>query len=130
MKDGKSTFEKKCRLCHSLQLVLGKTKEHKGWVQTVKRMVTYGAPLKAEERMNVVGYLSARSSFERRCAKCHEPTRVVPDDDNQRDWPVILKRMSAHVADLEKDNAGGNGTLTDGEMEGIAAFLTVVLGGP
>ena len=130
MKGGKGAFEKKCRLCHSLQLALGKAKGREAWIQTVKRMVMYGAPLKAGERNDVVAYLSARSTFERNCARCHEPTRVVPDNDVQRDWQEILKRMSGHLAELEKKEPGSSGgSMTSGDREEIAAFLTVILGG-
>ena len=130
MKGGKVAFEKKCRFCHTLQLALAKTKEREAWTQTVKRMVMYGAPLKASERNGVVAYLSARSTFERSCAVCHEPTRVVPDDDGKRDWKGILKRMSDHLAELEKEKPGSSGgSMTDADREEIAAFLTVILGG-
>ena len=125
---GKASFEKKCSLCHSLGLVLSKVKTRAEWTHATKRMVTYGAPLNTNERDSVVSYLSARSSFERNCNSCHEPSRVVPDDDGQRDWKAILERMSSHLTEKKKKEAPkGEERFSDEDIREIAAFLTVIL---
>jgi cytochrome c2 len=127
---GKGVLEKKCKLCHSLRLPLAKIYDREEWTIAVKRMVTYGAPLNATERNDVIAYLAGRSSFSRNCSACHEAARVVPDDDGGRDWMAILKRMSGHLGELEaKGLSKGIAPLSDEAREEIAAFLTVILGG-
>ena len=93
-------------------------------------MVTYGAPLDATERNNVIAYLSGRSSFARNCSTCHDAARVVSDDDKGRDWMALLQRMSTHLGELEsKGLSKGIAPLSDEGLEEIAAFLTVIIGG-
>ena len=114
----------------ALRLPLAKVYDRAGWTVSVKRMVTYGAPLNAAERDDVIGYLTGRSSFAQNCSTCHDATRVVPDDDKGRDWSALLKRMSAHLGELEsKGLSKGISSLSDETREEIAAFLTVILGG-
>ena len=130
LRAGKGVLEKKCKLCHSLRLPLAKVYDREEWKVSVKRMVTYGAPLDAGERNDVIAYLAGRSSFARNCSACHDATRVVPDDDRGRDWMTLLKRMSRHLGDLEaKGLSKGSVQLSDKESEEIAAFLTIILGG-
>jgi cytochrome c5 len=130
LRAGKGVLEKKCKLCHSLRLPLAKVYDREEWTAAVKRMVTYGAPLNAGERNDVIAYLAGRSSFARNCSACHDATRVVPDDDGGRDWTTLLKRMSGHLSELEaKGLSKGNSQLSGEENEEIAAFLTVILGG-
>ena len=127
---GKVVLEKKCKLCHSLRLPLAKVYDRVEWTVSVKRMVTYGAPLNAAERNNVISYLAGRSSFARNCSACHDAARVVPDDDKGRDWTALLKRMSTHLGELEnKGMSKGIASMSDEALEEIAAFLTVILGG-
>jgi cytochrome c2 len=128
-RSGKSVLEKKCKLCHSLRLPLSKVYSRDEWKVAVKRMVTYGAPLDAGERTDLIAYLAGRSSFARNCSGCHDAARVVPDDDGGRDWTAILKRMSGHVGELEaKGLSRGIAPLPDDALEEIAAFLTIILG--
>ena len=127
---GKGVLEKKCKLCHSLRLPRAKVYDRKEWTVAVKRMVTYGAPLNAAERKDVIAYLAGHSSFARNCSACHDVARVVPDDDKGRDWTALLKRMSTHLGELEsKGLSKGSAALSDETLEEIAAFLTVILGG-
>lgn len=123
---GKAVLQKKCKFCHSLSRTLAKNKDRGGWSQTVKRMVTYGAPLNKAEREEVTDYLAAKSSFETSCNACHSNLRVLSDSALGTDWTKTVERMSAHLDELAKKDAE-KATLTPEEVEAIAAYLTLVI---
>jgi mono/diheme cytochrome c family protein len=126
MRGGKELFEKSCRLCHGLDRSLYPPREAALWPQIVKRMVAYGAPLKAEQRPLVARYLAAQSTFALKCASCHEATRVVGDTPGQRDWQKLAERMGAHARELEK-HGKAKAAFAPEELADIAAFLQVVI---
>jgi len=128
MKSGRALFEKSCTFCHGLDRSLAPPREATAWVQIVKRMVAYGAPLNAEQRSLVVRYLAARSTFASKCASCHEATRVVGDTSGPRDWKALTERMGGHVRELEaQGKAPAGGGFTPEELAEIAVFLQVVI---
>lgn len=128
MTAGKELFEKSCKLCHGLDRSLSLTRDASAWEMIVKRMVSYGAPLNAEQRPPVVLYLATRSTFAAKCAACHEATRVVSDTPGPRDWQALTGRMAGHVRDLESQGkAPAGAAFSPEELADIAAFLQVVL---
>ena len=128
MKSGRELFERSCKLCHGLDRSLAMTREAQDWVQIVKRMVTYGAPLNAEQRPLVVRYLATRSTFADKCGGCHELTRVVGDKPGVQDWKTLTGRMAGHVREFEKQGKAPAGTaFTLQELTDIAALLQVVI---
>ena len=125
MGKGKEAFEKRCRLCHSLQLPLSKQKSRTEWEASVKRMVLYGTPLGREDRGLVVSYLTARSTFEKHCNRCHSVTKVLslaPDSD----WKETVSRMAAHWKELG-ETGESKAEFTEEQIEEIAAFLAVIV---
>jgi mono/diheme cytochrome c family protein len=128
MKTGKELFERNCKLCHGLDRSLAASHDAAAWGQIVKRMVTYGAPLNAEQRSLVTRYLATRSVFAGKCGSCHEATRVVGDKPVARDWKALAQRMAGHVKELEKQGkAPSGGGFTPAELEDIAALLQAVV---
>jgi mono/diheme cytochrome c family protein len=126
MRSGKELFEKSCNLCHGLDRSLAPPRDAALWEKIVKRMVTYGAPLNAGQRPLVARYLATQSVFARKCATCHEATRVVGDAPGQRDWKALTGRMAGHVRDLEKQGKAP-AAFSPEELADIAALLQVVL---
>lgn len=129
MRVGKKLFEENCRLCHGLDRVLAPPRNPALWGEIVKRMVSYGAPLNAEQRPLVVRYLAARSVFAAKCGRCHEATRVIGDAPGPpRDWKALAERMAGHQRDLEKEGKAAAGdAFTPEELADLAALLQVTI---
>jgi len=128
MQSGKELFEKFCRLCHGLDRALYPPREAALWGQIVKRMVSYGAPLNAQQRPLVTRYLATRSVFAQKCGACHEATRVVGDAPGPRDWKALAERMAVHARELESQGkAPAAGAFTPEELVDIAALLQIVI---
>lgn len=128
MTSGRELFERFCKLCHGLDRSLAMTREAQDWVQIVKRMVAYGAPLNAEQRPLVVRYLATRSTFSDKCGGCHELTHVVSDKPGVQDWKTLAGRMAGHAREFEKQGkAPAGAALTPEELADIAALLQVVI---
>ena len=126
MAAGKATFEKSCGFCHSLDRSLSRTKDRAGWMQTVKRMVTYGAPLDSGQREGVTAYLTAQSNFRAGCNSCHSNLKVLAEPAGNKDWKVTMERMSGHLKELAAKDKDAK-VLSDGEIEEIGALLSVVI---
>lgn len=59
--DGKSLFEQKCGLCHSIKRPMSKKKTKEKWEKTVMRMKnTNGCPITDEQAEAIIRYLSQR----------------------------------------------------------------------
>jgi len=122
--DGKAAFEKKCSFCHSLARTLSQNKERGQWSMTVKRMVSYGAPLNSGQRQAVTAYLTAKSNFETNCNACHSNLRVLSGDAFTQDWKTTVGRMAKHLEELAaKDKEARQ--LTAEEIDEIAAYLSL-----
>lgn len=121
---GKTAFEKKCSFCHSLARTLAQNKSRSQWSTTVKRMVSYGAPLNRSERDAVTSYLTAKSNFETSCNSCHSSLRVLSDEAIKKDWSETVGRMAKHLSELAaKDKEARQ--LTEEEIGEIAAYLSL-----
>ena len=57
-KEAKALFEIKCSLCHSLDRPTSKKMSYDGWLSTVHRMKSNGAPLTDEEAEIIAAYLA------------------------------------------------------------------------
>ena len=125
MRSGKELFEKHCGLCHGLDRSLAPPREAALWPKIVKRMVAYGAPLKADQRPLVARYLATQSVFAQKCGVCHEASRVVGDQPGARDWQAISGRMAEHARELETQGKAP-AAFTPEELADIAALLQVV----
>ena len=128
MKTGRDLFERSCMLCHGLDRSLAMTRDASAWGLIVKRMVAYGSPLNAEQRLLVVRYLATRSVFAGKCSGCHELTRVVSDKPGVQDWKTLTGRMAGHVREFEKQGKAPAGvSFAPEELTDIAALLQVVI---
>lgn len=128
IRSGKELFEKTCTLCHGLDRALHPPRDAAAWTPLVKRMVAYGAPLKAGQRPLVVRYLATRSLFAQRCATCHETTRVVGDAPGARDWKALTARMGEHLKELQaQGKAPAGAAVTPEDLADIAALLQVAI---
>lgn len=56
----KSVIEKRCYVCHNLDIVLKAKKSNDEWEKTIDRMIGYGARLNEEERDAIIKYLSEK----------------------------------------------------------------------
>ena len=126
LRDGKAKMEQYCVLCHSLSRVLSKTTDRKGWDDTVKRMVTHGAPFNTEFRASVVNYLTAKSSFETHCNACHSNLRVLSSKALGADWMATTGRMAKHMEELSHKDPEAR-LLSEEDIRNIAAYLTIVI---
>lgn len=126
LRDGKATMEKACKMCHSLSRALSTNKDREGWDQTVKRMVTYGAPLNKGQRDAVASYLTAKSSFETNCNACHSNLRVLSDSALGTDWKATVDRMVKHLEELSKKDQEAR-QISEEEAQDIGAYLTIVI---
>ncbi len=55
-----SILEKRCYICHKLDIVYKAKKSPAEWEKTIDRMIGYGARLNDEEQEAIIKYLSER----------------------------------------------------------------------
>ena len=120
IRTGKERFERACKFCHNLERSLTKVKSRDEWSLTVKRMVTYGAPLNAVQRDAVTAYLGARSLFDSNCNSCHSSLRVLAKPVKGTEWSKTIERMGSHLKGLGGEE-GQMKQLAQSEVEDIAA---------
>ena len=103
--EGRSLFEQKCVICHSLERSLAVQADRAGWEATVKRMIAKGAKLDKAQVEPILGYLSAKSAFETKCNACHDLQRPLTAIKNAEQWKATVLRMAAmkpgHLADAD-----------------------------
>lgn len=59
---GEALVQSKCSMCHTLDRVNSVKYDEAKWTETVERMVTNGAVLTAEEKTEIIAYLTARDA--------------------------------------------------------------------
>lgn len=59
---GKDVLLRACTTCHAATLITQQRKPAAEWAKTVDKMVSWGAPLAAEERQGLIDYLAALRS--------------------------------------------------------------------
>ncbi len=57
--EGRAIFEASCSSCHEIGDATSRRKDLAGWKATVAKMVSYGAPVAAEDQQRIVAYLAA-----------------------------------------------------------------------
>lgn len=115
IKAGKAMFEKKCKMCHSLEQALDETKSRDDWEGTVNMMKGNGLEISDEERAMVVDYLAAESLLDVKCSVCHQTSRPLSKNKSYDGWKTTVTRMSGKKP----------GHLSEAEIEEIASFLAV-----
>jgi mono/diheme cytochrome c family protein len=75
-----------------------------------------GAEADKAERAQIVEYLLTKNTFEAKCSACHPTDRPLGQSKSAADWLATVQRMSAKRA----------GHLTEAEVAGIAAYLSLV----
>jgi cytochrome c5 len=112
----KSTFEKVCSVCHGLDRPNAKTLDAEAWGKVVDRMKGHGAAVDAEARQKILGWLTAKSTFEAKCSVCHGTDRPLGKSKSRADWTATVQRMGAKKP----------GLLSEAEAATIAAYLSIV----
>jgi cytochrome c5 len=56
---GENVFNSKCGTCHSLELALSKSYSRDKWVDTIKRMKSYGLDISRGETKEAAAYLAS-----------------------------------------------------------------------
>lgn len=59
---GEALVQSKCSMCHTLDRVNSAKYDEAKWTETVDRMVRNGAVLTAEEKTEIIAYLTARDA--------------------------------------------------------------------
>lgn len=114
--EGRSLYESKCATCHTLERSLAVKSDRAGWESTVNRMITQGAQLDKAQVEPILGYLSAKSSFETKCNACHDLQRPLTAIKNPEQWKATVTRMAAMQP----------GTLADADAGAITLYLSLV----
>ena len=114
--DGRALFEKKCATCHPLERSLVVQADRAGWESTIKRMIAKGADLDKTQVEPILGYLSAKSSFETKCNTCHDLQRPLAAIKNAEQWKATVQNMSAKKA----------GHLAEADAGAITLYLSLV----
>jgi len=92
---GRALFEKKCDPCHSLDRSLDTQQDRADWEKTIIRMIRKGAQIDKAQLSPILGYLSAKSSFETKCNTCHDLQRPLTAIKNPEAWQATVARMSS-----------------------------------
>ena len=114
--EGRTLFESKCVTCHTLERSLAVQADRAGWENTIKRMIAKGAKLDKAQVEPILGYLSAKSSFETRCNTCHDLQRPLTAIKDPEQWKATVARMAAMKP----------GTLADADAGAITLYLSLV----
>ena len=112
--EGKAAFEENCLECHSLEWPLKKIATREEWEFTLTKMANTGAVLSKKQRVQVLEYLVAKSSFQVKCSVCHGLDRPLEKNKEFQEWMETVKRMAAKKPEH----------LTDEEIKAISGFLT------
>lgn len=105
--EGKTLFEKNCATCHTLERSLVKKTDRAGWEGTIKKMVAAGAKIGETQSGQILGYLTAKSTFETKCNTCHDLAQPLTAIKNVDEWKATVVRMGAmKPGHLAADEAG------------------------
>jgi cytochrome c5 len=114
--EGKALFEETCNTCHGLDKTLGKTANREGWSATISRMIANGAQLDNGQSEAILGYLTAKSTFETKCNTCHDLDQPLTAIKSPELWRETVLRMSAMKP----------GHINDAEAGAITLYLSLV----
>ncbi len=111
--EGKAAFEDNCMECHSLEWPLKKIATREEWELTLTKMANTGAVLSKKQRVQVLEYLVAKSSYQVKCSVCHGLERSLEKNKEFQAWMETVRRMAAKKPEH----------LTDEEIQAISGFL-------
>ncbi len=57
--EGRAIFEANCSSCHEITDATSQAKDLAGWTETIVKMVSYGAPVAAQDQERIAAYLAA-----------------------------------------------------------------------
>jgi cytochrome c5 len=114
--EGRALFEKTCKTCHGLDKSLGKTADRGAWKSTIDRMIANGARIDESQTEMILGYLTAKSTFETKCNTCHDLDRPLTAIKSPELWRETVLRMSAMK----------QGHINDAEAGAITLYLSLV----
>lgn len=112
--EGKAAFEDNCMECHSLEWPLKKIATREEWELTLTKMANTGAVLSKKQRVQVLEYLVAKSSYQVKCSVCHGLERSLEKNMEFQAWMETVRRMASKKPEH----------LTDEEIQAISGFLT------
>lgn len=112
--EGKEAFEENCIECHSLEWPLKKIATRQEWVDTLSKMATKGAVLSKKNKLQVLEYLVAKSTFQQKCSVCHGLERPLEKNKEFQAWMETVRRMAAKKPEH----------LTEEEIQAVSGFLT------
>lgn len=112
--EGKEAFEENCIECHSLEWPLKKIATRQEWVDTLSKMASKGAVLSKKKKLQVLEYLVAKSTFQRKCSVCHGLERPLEKNKEFQAWMETVRRMAAKKPEH----------LTEEEIQAVSGFLT------
>ena len=112
--EGKEAFEENCIECHSLEWPLKKIANREEWVLTLTKMANTGAVLSKKQRLQVLEYLVAKSTFQTKCSVCHGLERPLEKNKEFQGWVETVRRMAAKKPEH----------LTEEEIQAVSGFLT------
>jgi len=112
--EGKEAFEENCIECHSLEWPLKKIATRQEWVDTLSKMATKGAVLSKKNKLQVLEYLVAKSTFQQKCSVCHGLERPLEKNKEFQAWMETVRRMAAKKPEH----------LTEEERQAVSGFLT------
>ena len=112
--EGKEAFEENCLECHSLEWPLKKIATREEWDITLTKMANTGAVLSKKQRLQVLEYLVAKSTFQQKCSACHGLERPLEKNKEFQEWVATVRRMASKKPEH----------LTEKEIQAVSGFLT------
>ena len=86
----------------------------KEWMDILDKMATKEAVLSKKKRLQVLGYLATKSTFQQKCSICHGPERPLEKNKEFQAWMETVRRMAARKPEH----------LTEEEIQAVSGFLT------
>jgi predicted secreted protein len=114
--EGRALFQSTCVTCHPLERALAVQADRAGWESKIKRMIANGAKLEETQSGQIVGYLTAKSTFETKCNTCHDLQKPLAAIKNPEQWKSTVQRMAAMVPKA----------ISDADAGAIALYLSLV----
>jgi len=111
---GKAAIKEICMGCHTLARPMGKITDRAGWEAILDKMARNGAIMSKNKRLQILEYLVAKSTFQKKCSICHSFERPLEKDKKFQAWIETVRRMAAKKP----------GHLTEEEIQAISRYLT------
>ncbi len=102
--DGEELVEERCTQCHNLDKVYNAVYDKEGWIETVEKMIGYGANINDEEKEKVINYLYynyGETLVQNKCTQCHGLDKIENADYDKEGWTDTVNTMISYGANLE-----------------------------